>query len=176
MTVRAAWLHSTGQTREDTRLALSALLTPNGQSAAETPLRSRPGIVPGGLVLTGTAAMQCSIGTGRAVVQGVDTAQGAYMLAVTAPETLTLADGDPQFGRIDLIELAVLDDAYDRSGATDAVVRVVRGTPRPRRSCPPRAPAAPSRSTPSPCRPAPRPAPAASRGPPRASSRPSTTR
>ncbi|MFE7602488.1 hypothetical protein [Streptomyces sp. NPDC057494] len=129
MTVRAAWLHSTGQTREDTRIALSALLTPNGQSAAETPLRSRPGIVPGGLVLTGTSAMQCSIGTGRAVVQGSDTAQGAYMLAVTAPETLTIADGDPQYGRIDLIELAVLDDAYDRSGATGAVIRLVKGTP-----------------------------------------------
>ncbi|WP_426365534.1 hypothetical protein [Streptomyces sp. E-08] len=129
MTVRAAWLQSTGQTREDTRIALSALLTPNGQSAAETPLRSRPGIVPGGLALTGTSAMQCSIGTGRAVVQGSDTAQGAYMLAVTAPETLTIADGDPQYGRIDLIELAVLDDAYDRSGATGAVIRLVKGTP-----------------------------------------------
>lgn len=97
MTVRAAWLHSTGQTREDTRLTLSALLTPNGQSAAETPLRSRPGIVPGGLVLTGASAMQCSIGTGRAVIQGSDTAQGAYMIAVTSPETLTIADGDPQY-------------------------------------------------------------------------------
>ncbi|GGU92271.1 hypothetical protein GCM10010275_31690 [Streptomyces litmocidini] len=129
MTVRAAWLQSTGQTREDTRLALAALLTPNGQSAAETPLRSRPGIVPGGLVLTGTSAMQCSIGTGRAVIQGVDTAQGPYMLAVTAPETLTVPDGDPQYGRIDLIELAVLDDAYDRSGSTGAVIRLVKGTP-----------------------------------------------
>ncbi|MFF0556154.1 hypothetical protein [Streptomyces sp. NPDC004266] len=129
MTVRAAWLQSTGQTREDTRLALAALLTPNGQSAAETPLRSRPGIVPGGLVLTGTSAMQCSIGTGRAVIQGSDTAQGPYMLAVTAPETLTVPDGDPQYGRIDLIELAVLDDAYDRSGSTGAVIRLVKGTP-----------------------------------------------
>ncbi|MEU2075573.1 hypothetical protein [Streptomyces sp. NPDC013489] len=129
MTVRAAWLHPTGQTREDTRIALSALLTPNGQSAAETPLRSRPGIVPGGLVLTGTSAMECSVGTGRAVVQGSDTAQGAYMIAVTSPETLTIADGDPQYGRIDLIELAVLDDAYDRSGATGAVIRLVKGTP-----------------------------------------------
>ncbi|MFD9243560.1 hypothetical protein ACFV0D_16800, partial [Streptomyces sp. NPDC059556] len=129
MTVRAAWLHPTGQTREDTRIALSALLTPNGQSAAETPLRSRPGIVPGGLVLTGTSPMECSVGTGRAVVQGGDTAQGAYMIAVTSPETLTIADGDPQYGRIDLIELAVLDDAYDRSGATGAVIRLVKGTP-----------------------------------------------
>ncbi|MFG2111549.1 hypothetical protein ACGFRB_02730 [Streptomyces sp. NPDC048718] len=129
MTVRAAWLQSTGQTREDTRMALSALLTPSGQSAAETPLRSRPGIVPGGLVLTGTAAMQCVIGTGRAVIQGNDTAQGTYMIAVTAAETLTLTDGDPQYGRIDLIELAVLDDTYDKSGRAEAVIRLVKGTP-----------------------------------------------
>lgn len=37
MTVRAAWLPSTGQTREDTRLTLAALLTPSGQSSDETP-------------------------------------------------------------------------------------------------------------------------------------------
>ncbi|WP_328943077.1 hypothetical protein OG259_17335 [Streptomyces sp. NBC_00250] len=129
MTVRAAWLQPTGQTREDTRLTLAALLTPSGQSAEETPLRSRPGIVPGGFVLAASTPMQCTIGTGRAIVQGKDTAQGAYLVAVTAPEILTLADGDPQYDRIDLIELAVVDDAYDRTGATEAVVRLVKGTP-----------------------------------------------
>ncbi|MFF5975759.1 hypothetical protein ACFY7C_30060 [Streptomyces sp. NPDC012769] len=129
MTVRAAWLHSNGQTREDTRITLSALLTPNGQSADETPLRSRPGIVPGGLGLTSAGAMQCTIGTGRAVIQGNDTAQGAYMIAVTSPETLTVTDGDAQYDRIDLVELAVLDDAYDKSGATEAVIRLVKGAP-----------------------------------------------
>ncbi|MFF8375066.1 hypothetical protein ACF07V_02870 [Streptomyces sp. NPDC015661] len=129
MTVRAAWLQSTGQTREDTRIALSALLTPSGANASAPALRSRPGIVPGGFVLTGSSAMQCTIGTGRAVLQGNDTAQGAYMIAVTAPETLTIADGDPQYGRIDLIELAVLDDAYDNAGSTDAVIRLIKGTP-----------------------------------------------
>ncbi|MGA5197207.1 hypothetical protein [Streptomyces exfoliatus] len=129
MTVRAAWLQSTGQTREDTRLTLAALLTPSGQSPDETPLRSRAGIVPGGFVLTGSAPMQATIGTGRAIVQGDDTAQGAYLVAVTAPESFTLTDGDAQNDRIDLIELAVLDDTYDRSGETQAVVRVVEGTP-----------------------------------------------
>lgn len=129
MTVRAAWLQPTGQTREDTRLTLAALLTPSGQSPEETPLRSRPGIVPGGFVLTGTSPMQCSIGTGRAIVQGKDTDQGAYLVAVTTPETLTIADGDPQHGRIDLIELAVVDNDYDNTGVTEAVVRLVKGTP-----------------------------------------------
>jgi hypothetical protein len=127
MTVSAAWLTATGQTREDTRLALAALLTPSGQSAEETPLRSRPGIVPGGFALTGTAPMQCTIGTGRAIVQGKDTDQGAYMVAAVSPQTLTIDDGDPQFDRIDLIELAVVDDAYDRTGTTEAVVRLVKG-------------------------------------------------
>ncbi|MER5964225.1 hypothetical protein [Streptomyces sp. NPDC002057] len=129
MTVRAAWLKTTGQTREDTRLTLAALLTPSGQSAEETPLRSRPGIVPGGFVLTAGSPMQGIVGTGRAIIQGKDTAQGAYLVAVTSPETLTLGDGDPQFDRIDLVELAVVDDTYDRTGATDAVVRLVKGTP-----------------------------------------------
>ncbi|WP_329380749.1 hypothetical protein OG625_15630 [Streptomyces sp. NBC_01351] len=139
MTVRAAWLTPTGQTREDTRIALSALLTPNGQLDANIPLKSRGGVVPGGLTLTAVSAMQCSIGTGRAVIQG-DTNQGAYMVAVTVPESLTLADGDPQLDRIDLIELVVLDDAYDGSGKTEALVRLVKGTP----AAVPVAPATPS--------------------------------
>ncbi|WP_432062875.1 hypothetical protein [Streptomyces sp. S1] len=140
MTVRAAWLQSTGQTREDTRLTLAALLTPSGQSAEETPLRSRAGIVPGGFLLTGSAPMQLTIGTGRAIVQGNDTAQGAYLVAVTAPESFTLTDGDPQYDRIDLIELAVMDDAYDRSGSTEAVVRLVKGEPRAAPTAPPTGP------------------------------------
>ncbi|GAA4905307.1 hypothetical protein ACFPM3_30230 [Streptomyces coeruleoprunus] len=122
MTVRTAWLLPTGQTREDTRLATSALLTPTGD------LTSRQGIVPGGFVLTGVSAMQCAIGAGRAVIQGA-AQQGAYLVAVTEPETLTLDDGDPSYPRIDRIVLDVEDHPYDGSGATRAVVRVVRGTP-----------------------------------------------
>ncbi|MET9372972.1 hypothetical protein ABZX98_02295 [Streptomyces sp. NPDC002992] len=129
MTVRAAWLQSAGQTREDTRLTLAALLTPSGQAPEETPLRSRPGILPGGFVLTGTAAMQCSIGTGRAIVQGKDTRQGAYLVSAIEPKTITIEDGDAQYDRIDLIELAVVDDDYDKTGVTEAVVRLVKGTP-----------------------------------------------
>ncbi|MCZ0980863.1 hypothetical protein O1L60_22930 [Streptomyces diastatochromogenes] len=72
MTVRAAWLQSTGQTREDTRIALSALLTPAARAppaAAALAARHRAGR----LRLTGASAMQCTIGTGRAVIQGYDT-------------------------------------------------------------------------------------------------------
>ncbi|MFD5323914.1 hypothetical protein [Streptomyces sp. NPDC127092] len=143
MTVRAAWLQSTGQTREDTRLTLAALLTPSGQSADETPLRSRPGILPGGFLLTSASPMQCTIGTGRAIVQGKDTSQGAYLVAVTAPETLTVEDGNAQYDRIDLIELVVLDDQYDKTGVTEAKIRLVKGTP----AAVPAAPVSPDGST-----------------------------
>ncbi|MGW4199811.1 hypothetical protein [Streptomyces sp. NPDC004726] len=128
MTVRAAWLQPTGQTREDTRITLSTLLTPSGQAATDPPLRSRAGIVPGGFALSGTAGMQCSIGPGRAVIQGLQTDQGAYMVAVTAPQLLTFADGDPLHGRIDLVELVVRDDDYEQSGVSAAQVRLVQGT------------------------------------------------
>ncbi|MFJ3900435.1 hypothetical protein [Streptomyces sp. NPDC090025] len=129
MTVRAAWLTSSGQTRGDTRLTLASLLTPSGDSPDAAALRSLSGVLPGGLALTGVSSMQCSIGTGRAIVQGKETAQGAYLVAVTSPETLTIADGDPQNPRIDLIELAVLDDDFDQTGETRAVIRIVKGTP-----------------------------------------------
>ncbi|MEV6326391.1 hypothetical protein [Streptomyces sp. NPDC051909] len=143
MTVRAAWLQSTGQTREDTRLTLAALLTPSGQSAEETPLRSRPGILPGGFVLTEAGPMQCTIGTGRAIVQGKDTNQGAYLVAAVTPETLTFEDGNAQYDRIDLIELVVLDDQYDKTGVTEAAIRLVKGVP----AAVPVAPTSPDGST-----------------------------
>ncbi|MGW0118287.1 hypothetical protein [Streptomyces sp. NPDC003327] len=143
MTVRAAWLQSTGQTREDTRLTLAALLTPSGQSELETPLRSRPGILPGGFQLTGSAPMQCTIGTGRAIIQGKDTNQGAYLVAAVTPETLTIEDGNAQYDRIDLIELVVLDDPYDKTGTTEAAIRLVKGVP----AAVPVAPTSPNGST-----------------------------
>lgn len=130
MTVRASWLTEIGQTREDTRVTLSGLLTPNGLVAENIPLKARGGIVPGGFALTGTTGgMTFTIGTGRAFVQGGRTGQGTYPVAVTEPETLTVTDGDAQYARIDLVELVVRDDVYDGTGATEAVVRLVKGTP-----------------------------------------------
>jgi hypothetical protein len=130
MTVTAAWLSPTGQTRQDTRLTLSGLLTVNASAAENVPLKARGGIVPGGFALTGgTGTMTFTIGTGRAFVQSGRILQGTYPVTVTDPETLTVPDGDAQYGRIDLVELAVLDDDYDGSGATAAMVRLVQGTP-----------------------------------------------
>jgi hypothetical protein len=130
MTVRSAWLTETGQTREDTRVTLSGLLTPNAAVAENVPLKARGGIVPGGFVLTGASgAMSLTIGPGRAFVQGGRTGQGAYPVAVTEPETLTVTDGDAQYDRVDLVELVVRDDVHDGTGATEAVVRLVTGVP-----------------------------------------------
>jgi hypothetical protein len=120
--VRAAWLLPTGQTREDTRAAPLGTMTPTGA------LTTRSGVIPGGdpLTATGTASMSVQIGTGRAVVQGT-AAQGAYPVAVTAPETLTLADGHAQFARVDSVIVRVYDGLYDTDGQTLAAIEVVQG-------------------------------------------------
>ncbi|GAA1152123.1 hypothetical protein F4556_004065 [Kitasatospora gansuensis] len=125
MTIRTAWLPPTGQTRADTRLALSALTTPGNALAVNH------GCTPGGLTLTGLTGadgMKCRIGTGRAVVQGLSE-QGSYPVAVTSGETLEFEPGDPTMDRIDLIVLQVYDADYDNSGRTDAVLRVIKGAP-----------------------------------------------
>ncbi|MER5433891.1 hypothetical protein [Streptomyces sp. NPDC002588] len=130
MTVRSAWLTENGQTREDTRLTLSGLLTVNAGAAENIPLKARGGIVPGGFALTGaTGGMTFTIGTGRAFVQGGRINQGAYPVAVTEPETLTVPDGDAQYDRIDLVELVVQDNVYDGTAEAAAKVRLVKGTP-----------------------------------------------
>lgn len=128
MVVRAAWLlpggSGPGQTREDTRLA------PVGTYAPESELNTRPGVIPGGdpFAATGAGAMTMQVGVGRAMVQGT-TAQGAYPVAVTAPETLTFPDGDALNPRTDSVVLRVYDGLYDTSGDTLAVVERLPGTP-----------------------------------------------
>ncbi|GGY27899.1 hypothetical protein [Streptomyces xanthochromogenes] len=124
MTVRSGWLLPTGQTREDTRLS------PLGAMAPETAMTTRDGVIAGGTALnaTGIGAMQIQIAVGRAVVQGTDT-QGAYPVTVTAPETLTVADGNAQNPRIDAVVLRVYDELYDNTGQTLARIELVQGAP-----------------------------------------------
>ncbi|WP_399088036.1 hypothetical protein ACGH2B_12530 [Streptomyces sp. BBFR2] len=124
MTVRAAWLLPEGQTREDTRLA------PLGAMAPTSELTTRGGVLAGGnpFAASGVGPMQVQIGTGRAVVQGTG-AQGAYPVVITSPETLTFADGDAQYDRIDAVVLRVYDVLYDTSEQTTATVEIVQGTP-----------------------------------------------
>ncbi|MEU6377500.1 hypothetical protein [Streptomyces sp. NPDC046909] len=147
MTVRTAWLSPNGQTRQDTRLASLGATTPTG------PLGSRSGILPGhndpryrvsGFYVGGvTGGMNAVVATGRAVIQGT-AAQGAYPVALDEDITITFADGDAQYARIDLVVLRVHDDAYDGSGRTDAAVEIVKGTP----AATPAVPATPSLALP----------------------------
>ncbi|WP_445396426.1 hypothetical protein ACSMX9_22550 [Streptomyces sp. LE64] len=123
MAVQAAWLLPTGQTREDTRAAPVGAMTPTG------PVVSRDGVIPGGAPFAASAggAMAVTIGVGRALVQGT-AAQGAYPVAVTAPETLALEDGEGM-PRLDTVALRVYDGLYDTSGQSAAALVVVKGTP-----------------------------------------------
>ncbi|MCF2532724.1 hypothetical protein [Yinghuangia soli] len=122
MTVRSAWLPANQQSRSDTRLAPTGTMSPTG------PLTSRPGALPGGtpLLATGVAAMQVRIDPGRAVIQGT-ALQGAYPVVLSEAETLTVADGDAQYARIDLVVLQVYDHDYDASGQTAGVLRLIKG-------------------------------------------------
>lgn len=128
MTVRSAWLlpggTGDGQTREDTRL------TPVGTMLPDSELATRTGVIPGGAPFAATAAgaMSLQIGVGRGAVQGTAT-QGAYPVAVVAPETVDFADGDAVLDRIDTVVVHVYDGLYDTSGETLAVVEVIPGTP-----------------------------------------------
>jgi hypothetical protein len=127
MATRASWLLprtvSDGQTREDTRLATSGAMTPDGA------LTSRAGVIPGGTPfdLVGTGAMTFTIGTGRAFVQGT-TAQGAYHVVNTTAAAFTAVDGHATNPRIDLYVLKVYDHFIDSSGSTMAQIERVAGT------------------------------------------------
>ncbi|WP_432134205.1 MULTISPECIES: hypothetical protein [unclassified Streptomyces] len=147
MPVRSGWLSPDGQTREDTRLAALGALTPT------SPVTTRSGILPGsadgqwrisGFTVQGDpGTMSALVYPGRAVIQGTDT-RGAYPVALTETLPLTFADGDPQYGRVDLVVLRVHDDPYDGSGRTEAVVEILPGTP----AALPAAPAAPDLALP----------------------------
>ncbi|WP_328361376.1 hypothetical protein OG800_26400 [Streptomyces sp. NBC_00445] len=122
MTVRPAWLLPTGQTREHTRLA------PVGTYAPETETRTRDGVIAGGnpFAATGAGAMSLQIGAGRALVQGTD-AQGAYPVALDAPEIVTFTDGNAQFTRIDTIALRVYDQLFDENEQNLARIEIIEG-------------------------------------------------
>ncbi|MFZ3569284.1 hypothetical protein ACNYS0_20240 [Streptomyces sp. BH034] len=129
MTVRAAWLlpggsGNPGQTREDTRLAPVGTMLPDGE------LGTRPGVLPGGdpFAATGAGAMSLQVGVGRGQTQGT-LAQGAYPVALDAPEVLTFADGDALLDRIDTVVLRVYDALFDTYGQNLAALEVVDGTP-----------------------------------------------
>lgn len=126
MTIRSAWHLPTGQTREDTRLAVSLGMASSG------PLTARGGCAVGGLQLTGTAAtsMQARLSPGRLWVAGDSgAAQGGYPVTVDADTQLTFADGHATLPRVDALVVRVYDADYDASGRYEAVLEIVQGTP-----------------------------------------------
>ncbi|ARF55113.1 hypothetical protein [Streptomyces gilvosporeus] len=105
-------------------------MVPIGTFTPAGELSARSGVVPGGspFALVSAGEMEATVGVGRAVIQGT-APQGAYPVAVTAPEPVTFAAGDAQFPRIDVVALRVYDDPYDSSGEEKAVLEVVQGDP-----------------------------------------------
>lgn len=134
MTSTAAWLLNPGQTRQMTRQVPATPITPIDA------MTSRTGVIPGGTPfnLTGTG-MTGTLGVGRAYIQGT-TAQGGYPVAITAAETITVANGHATLPRIDSIFLVVYDQLFDTSGQTLTSVVYVQGTA----ATTPTAPAAPT--------------------------------
>ncbi|MEV5131444.1 hypothetical protein AB0K87_13240 [Streptomyces sp. NPDC053705] len=126
MSVRSAWLlpggTTPGQTREDTRLAPLGTMLPDGE------LSTRSGVIPGGnpFAASGAGAMSLQVGIGRGQVQGT-TAQGAYPVALDAPQVVTFADGEALFDRIDTVVLRVYDQLFDVYGQNLAALEVVAG-------------------------------------------------
>ncbi|MFD5145357.1 hypothetical protein [Streptomyces sp. NPDC058401] len=146
MPLITSWLSPTGQTRENTRVSQIGATTPIN------PQQARSGILPGsyggehraaGFWTDGTSAMTVNVSNGRAVIQGLHS-QGYYQVTLDGGVALTVADGDAQFARVDLIVLRVYDASYDTSGKSEAAVEIIRGTP----SATPVAPAAPVLSLP----------------------------
>lgn len=144
MPLHTSWLSPTGQTRENTRVSQIGATTPIN------PQQARTGILPGsydgayrlsGFWTDGTAAMAVTVSNGRAVIQGLHT-QGFYQVTLDGDAVLTVADGDAQYGRVDLLVLRVYDASYDTSGKYEAAVEIIRGTP----SATPVAPVAPTLS------------------------------
>ncbi|MFF3845284.1 hypothetical protein [Streptomyces sp. NPDC002328] len=133
MNARSAWLSPDGQTRGDTRVTQVGAVTP------VTDVKGRSGVLPGsedgqyrvtGLWLAGTAGtMSATVGVGRAVIQST-VSRGAYPVAVTEPVVLTFADGNPQYGRIDLVVLRVYDHDHDASSRNEAAVEIIQGEPK----------------------------------------------
>ncbi|MGO4430847.1 hypothetical protein AB4Z54_71780, partial [Streptomyces sp. MCAF7] len=126
MTVRSAWHLPTGQTREDTRLAVGLGMASAG------PLLTRAGCVFGGLQLTGTAAtsMQAKLSPGQVWIAGTSTgSQGGYPVTVDSDTLLTVADGHASLPRVDALAVRVYDNDYDGLGKYEATLELLQGTP-----------------------------------------------
>ncbi|KWT60596.1 hypothetical protein ADL21_18255 [Streptomyces albus subsp. albus] len=113
-------------------------MVPTGTFTPAGELTTVSGVLPSKrpFVLNAAGEMEVTVGVGRAVIQGTAD-QGAYPVAITAPETVTFAPGDAQFPRVDLVVIRVYDDAHDSSGQVKAAVEVIQGEPSANPAAPP---------------------------------------
>lgn len=126
MTVYATRLVNGTDTRERLRRADAASLFPTG-----------PGMARGGFRNDGGAAVTVNAGTMTVAVTpftawvdgGVSDLQAGYWVMSDANETLTVAAGHASLARTDVVIAEVRDTAHDASGATDARLRILQGTP-----------------------------------------------
>jgi hypothetical protein len=80
-----------------------------------------------GTAPTGPVSMAVQVATGMCVVPAKSTANGKYLLEVTAPETVTIAAASAQ-NRIDIVVAQVLDTAFSDASNTGQIVAIT-GTP-----------------------------------------------
>jgi hypothetical protein len=100
-------------------------LTPNGA------VRARGGLRPdgGGAVSVVVGAMQVQCTAFSCWVDASPAGQVGYPFVNDATKTLTVDPGDATLDRVDTVAVVVKENAYDGSGATSAVLTIVKGTP-----------------------------------------------
>ena len=119
-------LENSTDNRERLRKGDALALTPGPVSGARNGLRPDGG----GEVTAVAGTMTVEVTPFRGWVDGgASDAQGGYPFILDATKTLTIADGDAVLPRTDTVVAEVRDNTYDASGATDARVRIVTGTP-----------------------------------------------
>lgn len=127
MTVYALRLENGTDTAARVRKADALGLAPSGNVSARGGIRPGPDAA---VVAVTAGTMQVTVQPFLAFVDGgISDAQGGYPFVSDAVETLTLADGHGTLSRTDVIAAVVRDSAFDSSGALEAAVEVVQGTP-----------------------------------------------
>lgn len=95
---------------------------------AENSITCMPGVVVG-MLPTGITGARVIVEPGQCVVSPAHGPRGSYVVASDTTVTLQLAPADSTYSRIDAVAVRVRDHAFDGSGATDAAIVAVTGTP-----------------------------------------------
>lgn len=101
-------------------------------SATLSTVRARGGILPGkgyAVVSVVLGQMQVQVTPFTCWVDASPAGQVGYPFVNDATKTLTIDPGDATQVRVDTVAVVVKENAFDGSGATSAVLTVVKGTP-----------------------------------------------